>query len=49
MSVPVGSGDTHVAGNTVLYFALDQIGPAPWRLNIKVAETSPAEIVLLPR
>jgi hypothetical protein len=49
VSVPVGSGDTRVAGNTVLYFALDQIGPAPWRLNIKVAETSPAEIVLLPR
>jgi hypothetical protein len=49
MSVPVGSGDTHVAGNTVLFFALDQVGPAPWRLNIKVAETSPAEIVLPPR
>jgi hypothetical protein len=49
VSVPVGSGDTRVAGNTVLYFALDQVGPAPWRLNIKVAETSPAEIVLLPR
>src|SRR5258705_1965522 len=37
MSVPVGSGDARVAGNTVLYFALDQVGPAPWRLNIKVA------------
>lgn len=49
MSIPVGSGDTHVAGNTVLYFALDQVGPAPWRLNVKVSETSPAEIVLPPR
>jgi hypothetical protein len=49
MSIPVGSGDARVVGNTVLYFALDQVGPAPWRLNIKVAETSPAEIVLLPR
>jgi len=49
MSVPVGSGETHVAGNTVLFFALDQVGPAPWRLNVKVAETSPAEIVLPPR
>ena len=49
MSVPVGSGETHVAGNTVLFFALDQVGPAPWRLNIKVAETSPTEIVLPPR
>ena len=49
MSIPVGSGDARVAGNAVLYFALDQVGPAPWRLNIKVAETSPAEILLLPR
>jgi len=48
VNIPMG-GDTRVAGYTVLYFALDQIGPAPWRLNIKVAETSPAEIVLPPR
>jgi hypothetical protein len=48
VNIPIG-GDTRVAGYTVLYFALDQIGPAPWRLNIKVAETSPAEIVLPPR
>ena len=48
VSIPMGS-DTRVAGNTVLYFVLDQIGPAPWRLNIKVAETSPAEILLPPR
>ena len=37
VSVPVGSGDARVAGNTVLYFALDQVGPAPLSLNIKVA------------
>src|SRR5262247_850522 len=48
VNIPIG-GDTRVAGYTVLYFALDQIGPAPWRLNVKVAETSPAEIVLPPR
>jgi hypothetical protein len=48
VNIPMG-GDTRVAGYTVLYFALDQVGPAPWRLNIKVAETSPAEIVLPPR
>ena len=48
VNIPIG-GDTRVAGNTVLYFVLDQIGPAPWRLNIKVAETSPAEILLPPR
>jgi hypothetical protein len=48
VSIPIG-GDTRVAGNTVLYFALDQIGAAPWRLNVKVSEASPAEIVLPPR
>src|SRR5258707_1198976 len=34
VNIPMG-GDTRVAGYTVLYFALDQIGPAPWRLDIK--------------
>ena len=48
VNIPMG-GDTRVAGYTVLYFALDQIGPAPWRLSVKVAEASPAEIVLPPR
>jgi hypothetical protein len=38
-----------VAGNTVLYFPLDQIGQAPWRLTVRVAGTSPTDIVLLPR
>jgi hypothetical protein len=38
-----------VAGNTVLYFALDQIGAAPWRLTITAAETGPVEIFLPPR
>jgi hypothetical protein len=45
VSIPMGSG-TRVQGNTVLYFALDQIGPAPWRLSVKVAQTNPAVIVL---
>jgi hypothetical protein len=45
VSIPMGGG-TRVQGNTVLYFALDQIGPAPWRLSVKVAQTNPAVIVL---
>jgi hypothetical protein len=48
VSIPMGS-DTRVAGNTVLYFPLDQIGQAPWRLTVRVAGTSPTDIVLLPR
>jgi hypothetical protein len=45
VSIPMG-GSSRVQGNTVLYFALDQIGPAPWRLSVKVAQTNPAIIVL---
>ena len=48
VEVPVGAGN-RVQGNTVLYFGLDQTGPPPWRLAVKVAETSPATIVLPPR
>src|SRR6266508_3560038 len=46
---PPGGGSSIVQGNTVLYFALDQVGPAPWRLNVKIASTNPAVIVLPPR
>ncbi len=48
VEVPVGTGN-RVQGHTVLYFALDQTGPPPWRLNFKVADTDPATIVLPPR
>lgn len=48
MEIPMGSGN-RVQGNTLVYFGLDQIGPPPWRLNVKIAETSPATIVLPPR
>jgi hypothetical protein len=47
MEIPVGSG-TRVQGITVLYFALDQIGPAPWRLSATIAETNPAAVIVLP-
>ncbi|PYN79609.1 MAG: hypothetical protein DMD96_16885 [Candidatus Rokuibacteriota bacterium] len=48
VNIPMG-GDTRVQGNTVLYFALDQVGAAPWRLSVKVAETDLTMIVLPPR
>jgi hypothetical protein len=48
VSIPMGS-DTRVAGNTLLYFPLDQIGQAPWRLTVSVSGSGPADIVLLPR
>jgi hypothetical protein len=48
VSIPMGS-DTRVAGNTLLYFPLDQIGQPPWRLTVSVSGSGPADIVLLPR
>jgi hypothetical protein len=35
-----------VAGNTLAYFPLDQAGPVPWRLRVKVAEIEPVVIVV---
>jgi len=48
MEVPVGTSN-RVQGHTVIYFDLNQTGSPPWRLNVKVAETAPATIVLPPR
>ena len=48
MEVPVGTGN-RVQGHTVLYFGLDQVGPPPWRLDIKAADTNPVTIMLPPR
>jgi hypothetical protein len=48
MEMPVG-GSNRVQGTTVIYFGLDQAGAPPWRLNVKIAETSPAVIVLPPK
>jgi hypothetical protein len=42
----VGGG--RVEGNTVLYFPLEQVGPPPWRLRVKVVGVDPADIVLDP-
>ena len=30
-------GDPQAVGNTVAYFALDQIGPAPWRMRAQLS------------
>ena len=46
MEIPMGS-NTRVQGTTVLYFALDQVGPAPWRLSATIAETNPAAVIVL--
>ena len=48
MEVPVASAN-RVQGHTMLYFSLDQVGPPPWRLDVKIAEINPATILLPPR
>ena len=46
VGVPIGGGSPRVAGNTLAYFPLDQAGPVPWRLRVKVAEIEPIVIVV---
>ena len=46
VSVPVGGGSSRVQGNSFAFFPLDQIGPAPWRLLVKLEGTGPAVIVV---
>src|SRR5262249_40981361 len=47
MEIPMGT-NTRAQGITVLSFALDQIGPAPWRLSATIAETTPAAVIVFP-
>lgn len=52
VGIPVGGGSTSVEGNTFAWFALDQAGPAPWRVYVRVAGVTPVVILvggLLPR
>ena len=43
-SMPVG--DAVADGNTVAYFVLDQVGPAPWRLRADLSGIGPVIFVL---
>lgn len=46
VGVPVGSGPTRIEGNTFASFPLDQIGPPPWRLHVKLAGVAPTTILV---
>ncbi|HEY7648129.1 MAG TPA: hypothetical protein VID04_03925 [Methylomirabilota bacterium] len=43
---PVGGGSSRVQGSTYAFFPLSQVGPAPYRLLVKLEGTGPAVIVL---
>jgi hypothetical protein len=47
LGTTVGGG-SRVDGNTVAVFPLDQVGPGPWSLRVKVVGIQPVVIVLDP-
>jgi len=52
VGIPVGGGSTAIEGHTFAWFALDQAGPAPWRVYAKLAGLPPTVILVggpLPR
>lgn len=46
VGVPVGEGPTRIEGNTFVNFPLDQVGPPPWSLHVKLAGVEPTTILL---
>ena len=44
--IPVGSGPTRIEGPTFATFPLDQAGPPPWRLHVKLAGIEPTTILV---
>jgi hypothetical protein len=47
ISMPVG-GSSRIDGPVFAYYPLNQVGPAPWRLRVKLEGIEPAVIVLGP-
>jgi hypothetical protein len=46
VGVPVGSGPTRIEGSTFATFPLDQVGPPPWRVHVKLAGVTPTTILI---
>jgi hypothetical protein len=46
VGIPVGGAPSTLPGNTIAWFPLDQVGPGPWRLLVKLPLTEPATIIL---
>jgi hypothetical protein len=46
VGVPVGEGPTRIEGTTFATFPLDQVGPPPWQLHVKLAGVEPTTILL---
>jgi len=46
VGVPIGSGPSRIEGHTFALFPLDQAGPPPWRLHLKVDGAAPTTILV---
>lgn len=46
VGIPVGGGSAAIEGHTFAWFALDQAGPAPWRVYVKLAGLPPTVILV---
>lgn len=43
---PIGSGSSRAQGNTIAWFPLAPVGPAPWRVYVKLAGIAPTTILV---
>lgn len=46
VGIPVGGGASRIEGPTFASFPLDQVGPPPWRVHIKLAGVAPTTILV---
>ena len=46
VGIPVGGGTSRIEGPTFASFPLDQVGPPPWRVHIKLAGVEPTMILV---
>jgi hypothetical protein len=46
VGVPVGEGPSRIEGHTFATFPLDQVGPPPWGLHVKLAGVAPPTILV---
>jgi len=46
VGMPIGEGPTRIEGSTFAVFPLDQVGPPPWNVYVKLAGVAPTVIVV---
>jgi hypothetical protein len=46
VGIPVGSGSPRIEGPTFASFPLEQVGPPPWRVHVKLSGVEPTTILV---